>query len=223
MTISPNNPSGAVYAEAHLREVNALCREAGIYHISDETYEYFNYGTCPHFSPGSIPDAGAHTISLYSLSKAYGFASWRIGYMVVPQALFEPILKAQDTNLICPALISQYAAIGALQTGRAYCHDKISAIAQVRDIFNAALAPLPRCHTPGSGGAFYFLLRIETDMAPMALVCRLIDEHRVAAIPGNAFGLDQECCLRVAYGALDKETAAEGIERLVRGLKTIIN
>src|SRR5438093_284653 len=84
VTISPNNPTGAVYPEAALREVNAICREHGLYHIHDEAYEYFVYDGAKHFSPGSIPGAATHTISLYSLSKAYGFASWRIGAMVIP-------------------------------------------------------------------------------------------------------------------------------------------
>ncbi|HEX9002917.1 MAG TPA: aminotransferase class I/II-fold pyridoxal phosphate-dependent enzyme, partial [Blastocatellia bacterium] len=96
VTVSPNNPTGAVYKEADLREVNALCVERGIYHISDEAYEYFTYGA-KHFSPGSITGGHEHTISLYSLSKAYGFASWRIGFMVIPEHLFEAVNKIQDT------------------------------------------------------------------------------------------------------------------------------
>src|SRR5204862_4546052 len=87
VTVTPNNPSGAVLSESSLREVNALCRELGIYHIADEPYEYFTYGSARHVSPGSFPDAASHTISMYSLSKAYGFAGWRIGYVVYPEHL----------------------------------------------------------------------------------------------------------------------------------------
>ena len=74
------------FSESALREVNALCRERGIYHIADEVYEYFTYGGARHVSPGSFPGAAGHTISMYSLSKAYGFAGWRIGYMRLPGA-----------------------------------------------------------------------------------------------------------------------------------------
>ena len=70
-------------------------------------------------------------------------------------------------------------------------------------------------------GAFYFLLRLRANRAPMELVERLIREHRVAVIPGTTFGLEQVCHLRVAYGALRRETVAEGMGRLVRGLKAI--
>ena len=117
VTISPNNPSGAVYPEKTLRQVNDLCRRHGIYHISDEAYEYFIYDGARHFSPGSIAGSSQHTISLFSLSKAYGFASWRIGWMVIPERLFRPIRKIQDTILICPPVISQWAAVGAMRVG----------------------------------------------------------------------------------------------------------
>src|SRR5687768_16253484 len=104
VTISPNNPTGAVYPEAALREVNEICRTSGIYHVHDEAYEAFTYDV-PHFSPASIRGGEGHTIGLYSLSKAYGFASWRIGYMLIPAALFPAIRKIQDTNVICPPII----------------------------------------------------------------------------------------------------------------------
>ncbi len=112
VTISPNNPTGAVYAEDRLRAVNELCRRRRIYHISDEAYECFTWDGTAHFSPASIPGSEGHTLGLYSFSKSHGLASWRIGYMVVPRPLFEPIRKIQDTNLICPPVISQWAAVG---------------------------------------------------------------------------------------------------------------
>ena len=117
VTISPNNPTGAVYPEEDLRAVNELCHRRALYHISDEAYEYFTWNGTRHFSPASIAGSEGHTISLYSLSKSHGFASWRIGYMLVPRTLFEPIRKIQDTNLICPPVISQWAAVGAVGGG----------------------------------------------------------------------------------------------------------
>lgn len=222
VTISPNNPSGAVLGERDLRAVNALCRERGIYHFSDEAYEYFTYGGVRHVSPGAFPDAVGHTVSLYSLSKAYGFAGWRIGYMVYPEHLDAAMMKSQDTILICPTVASQLAAIAALETGRAYCEPHVRALAEVREIVLAELASLaPLAHVPAADGAFYCLLRVATTLDPLVLVERLIREHQVAVIPGTAFGMTDGCYLRVAYGALQKETVAEGLGRLVRGLRTI--
>lgn len=223
VTISPNNPTGAVYAETSLREVNELCRARGIYHISDEAYEYFTYDPARHFSPGSLPDSNKHTISLYSLSKAYGFASWRIGFMVIPEHLFDAVNKIQDTILICPPVVSQFAAVGAMQVGAEYCRNQVRQLADVRKLVQRELAQLAAyCVTPPADGAFYFFLKLHTELAPLALVERLVKEHRVAAIPGSAFGLTQGCYLRVAYGALQPETVAEGMGRLVHGIKTIL-
>ena len=224
VTVSPNNPSGAVYPEAVLRDINQTCREHGIYHISDEAYEYFTYNGAVHFSPGSIADADEYTISLFSLSKAYGFASWRIGYMVIPEHLEMAVTKAQDTNLICPTLASQYAAVGALEAGVEYCREKLRVIRTVRKNMLEELQSISSfCITPAADGAFYFLLEIATDLNSMDLAQRLIREHRVAVIPGITFGMQDACYLRVAYGALDQQTGIEGIQRLTHGLSAIVN
>ena len=224
VTISPNNPTGVVYPEAALREVNQICRQHNIYHISDEAYEYFTYNGVKHISPGAFAQSSSHTISLYSLSKAYGFASWRIGYMVIPEHLLVAVKKIQDTILICPPVVSQYAALGALQAGYNYCQKHIDAIALVRQLVLDSLKSIQDiCSIAPADGAFYFLLKIHTHNGAFEVVEQLIREHRVAVIPGTTFGMADGCYLRIAYGALQQDTAAEGIERLVQGLKFILS
>jgi aspartate/methionine/tyrosine aminotransferase len=224
VTVSPNNPSGAMYSEAALREINDLCRAHGIYHINDEAYEYFTYDGARHVSPGALAGAAEHTISLFSLSKAYGFASWRIGYMVIPAHLFDAVNKIQDTNLICPPAVSQRAALAALGTGAAYCRPHVARLAEVRDLVRQELDQVSDiCTAPAVSGAFYFLLRIHTRMDAFTLVERLIREHGVAAIPGTAFGLTDGCYLRISYGALDRQSVAAGVSRLVGGLRALVS
>ena len=223
VTISPNNPTGAVYREDDLRAVNEICKQSNIYHISDEAYEYFTYNGVRHFSPGSIEGSSKHTISLFSLSKAYGFASWRIGWMVIPEHLYMAIRKIQDTILICPPVISQWAAVGAMQAGADYCREKLQMTADIREIFLSELNCIAHLVTvPRADGAFYLLLRVHKKLDSMSLVKQLIEEHKVAVIPGTTFGMADGCYLRVAYGALQKKTAAEGISRLVKGLEQIL-
>jgi aspartate/methionine/tyrosine aminotransferase len=223
VTISPNNPTGAVYPVEDLAAVNQLCAERGLWHIHDEVYEYFTYGGARHVSPGAAPGAGAHTISLFSLSKAYGFASWRIGYMVIPETLWMAVNKIQDTILICPPHVSQAAAIGALAAGRPYCDRHVRTIAAVRDLVLARLAEVSDvCEAPSADGAFYCLLRVHTAMPAMTLAERLTREHRVATAPGTAFGLEKGCYLRVSYGALAPETVEQGMGRLVTGLQALV-
>jgi aspartate/methionine/tyrosine aminotransferase len=223
VTVTPNNPTGAVFPEAALREVNDLCARHGLFHISDEVYEYFTYGSATHASPGAFDGAEAHTISLFSLSKAYGFAGWRIGYMVYPERLHDAIAKVQDTVLVCPPVISQIAAVAAMEAGPAYCRQHLESIAEVRDIVLSELRALePLCTVPPADGAFYCFLRVNADADPFPLAERLIREYRVAVVPGHAFGATSGCYFRIAYGALQKATVAEGIGRLVNGLRVLL-
>jgi len=78
------------------------------------------------------------------------------------------------------------------------------------------------CRIPPADGAFYLLLQVDTRIAGVDLVERLVREHGVAVLPGSAFGMTESCTLRVAYGALEKATVAEGIGRLVRGLRALV-
>ena len=221
VTVSPNNPAGVVYPPDALRAINRLCAARGIYHISDEAYEYFTYDGAEHCSPGSF--GGEHTISLFSMSKAYGMASWRVGFLVVPEHLFDDMMKIQDTVIICAPAVSQAVALGALAAGRSFCLRRLPAIARVRERMLAAFSRIPDLLTiPPSQGAFYFLAKVRTFLDDLTLVERLIREHRVAVIPGGTFGIGEGCSLRISYGNLRSEAALEGARRLVRGLKTIL-
>ena len=223
VTVSPNNPSGAVYSQGDLRRVNQLCCDRNLYHISDEAYEYFTYEGAEHISPGSFDTNQNHTISLFTLSKAYGFASWRIGYMVIPPHLREAVQKIQDTLLICPPVVSQYVALGALQVGQDYCQQHLAAIEQKRCLIEQSMQPLQHLGSISKGlGAFYFLIKVNTSLPDMTVVSQLIRNHGVAVIPGSAFGMKQGCYLRIAYGALEIASMAPGITRLVQGLEEIV-
>ncbi len=222
VTISPNNPTGVVYDPSALVQVNQLCRERGIYHLSDEAYEYFTYDGIQHFSPGSLTGSEEQTISLFSLSKAYGFASWRIGYMVIPQHLLLSVKKAQDTNLICPPVISQYAALGALNIGVNYCQKYLPDLSLMREQFLQEFQSLEDiCTIAPTAGAFYFFLKVNSEISDFELVKKLIEQYKVAVLPGSTFGMKNGCYLRVAYGALEPKTSVAALQRLIRGLRAM--
>jgi aspartate/methionine/tyrosine aminotransferase len=202
--------------------VNQLCRDRAIYHISDEAYEYFHFdGT--HFSPGSIEGADRYTITLFSLSKSYGMAGWRVGYMVIPTELELAVKKIQDTNLICPPIMSQLAGVAALQAGREWVFEQNRNLLSVRELVLSQLAALgERVRVPKPEGAFYALIETDTTQTDMEIVQRLIRDYGVATMPGSTFGVTDRTALRVAFGSLQSDTVAEGMGRLVRGLVEIL-
>jgi aspartate/methionine/tyrosine aminotransferase len=226
VTVSPNNPTGAVYSKESLMEVNTLCATKKIYHFSDEAYEYFTYEGAEHFSPASIPGAHRHTISFYSMSKNYGMASWRIGYVVFPADLLDAMNKVQDTNLICAPVVSQMLALEVLKYGRPWVQPKIDALAAVRKNVYQILEELgDLVHFPKTRGAFYVLLRLPGLSANgdiLAFNRRMARDHKVVSVPGFTFGLtnlQQFNYQRLSYGALQAETVSEGVARYVKAVK----
>jgi aspartate/methionine/tyrosine aminotransferase len=110
-----------------------------------------------------------------------------------------------------------------MAVGPAYCRRHLQPLAEIHDIVTGELRALePLCTVPPADGAFYCFIRINADVNPMQTAERLIREHKVAVMPGTAFGMTEGCYFRVAYGALQKETVSEGIGRLVRGLRTLL-
>ena len=226
ITVSPNNPTGAVYSEGSLRAINALCAQHGLYHFSDEAYEYFTYEGVKHFSPASIPGAMKHTLSFYSMSKNYGMASWRVGYVVFPANLFDAMNKVQDTNLICAPMPSQLLAIQALKQGRNWVAPKIQALSEVRQTVYRTLEGLgDLVQFPKTQGAFYVLMKLPglaQGIEPIEFNRAMTEKFKVASIPGFAFGLTQSHeanYQRLSYGALEAASVAEGVQRYVAAVK----
>jgi len=218
VTVSPNNPTGAVYPPAVIAAIDRLCREAGLYHIRDEAYEYFRYDGGTPATPGD-PERSIH---LYSLSKSYGFAGWRIGYMLAPAALHEALLKAQDSNLICATHVAQAAAAACLATGPDYCRARLPELERGRDALLQALRPLaPAVTANRPEGAFYVMLSLPPALEDFAVARRLVEEFGVGVIPGSAFGITEGCSLRVSYGALTGAALEDAVARLAAGLDRI--
>ena len=110
-----------------------------------------------------------------------------------------------------------------MDTGRAYCEPYVRQLSSIRDDVLEKLSALaPLAEVPAADGAFYCLLKVNTDLQPLALAERLIREHQVAVVPGPAFGMHDGCYFRVAYGALQKETVSEGLGRLAAGLRSML-
>ena len=111
--VNPGNPTGVMIPQATVEAASALCAAHGIWLVMDNTYEHFAYdGRPPHACV-----EGDHVINVFSFSKAFGMMGWRVGYLAFPPALVGELFKAQDTIVICPTVVSQRAALGALEAG----------------------------------------------------------------------------------------------------------
>jgi len=220
VTISPNNPSGAVLPPPVLAAINRLCAQRGLLHICDEAYALFGHGETPVWSPGSQPASGSHTITLGSLSKSHGMAGWRVGWAVVPEALVPELAKVQDTILICPPRLIQRVAIAALQAGPDWCRQQIAGLGERRRLVLSQLQPAgdaPWQVLGPADGAFYVLLRLACNRHPDAVMAELIRRHGLALVSGSSFGLPG-CHLRLSYGMLESSALVEALRRLVAGL-----
>jgi aspartate/methionine/tyrosine aminotransferase len=223
VSISPNNPTGVIYKKELLIEINNICREKKIFHISDEAYEYFTYDNNKHFSPASLENSEKHTISIFSLSKTYGMAGWRIGYCVYPDFLDTSVKKVQDTDLICAPTASQYLASEAMRTGTRFISPYIKEIEEVRNIVIQKLNTLGNNFSfVKPNGAFYVFIKINTKKSCIELTKELISKYKVAVVPGFTFGMNYDCYLRLAFGALSKQTVTEGIDRFINGINDTV-
>ena len=229
VTTSPGNPSGVVIPGPVLAAINRICADHGLFHVSDEAYAAFVHGDVPHVPPGRLTGSGAHTVSLHSLSKAYGMAGWRVGYAAVPKRLLSGLIQVQDTVLICPPRPMQLAARAALAAGPDWIAPRVAELGQRRRQLLDALEDarqrgLPIAFSPVPDGAFYLLLRCATRLNGHELVQRLLLEHGVATLPGEGFGLAAAsgwASLRLSYAMLEASGLALAVARLLRGLKDL--
>lgn len=223
ITVSPNNPTGAVYPEADLRAVNELCAQHGLLHFSDEAYEYFTFEGARHFSAASLPGAERHTLTFQSFSKGWGMASWRCGYVVYPAALADAMNKVQDTNLICAPVASQLLALELLKQGRQWLEPHLQALAAVRQQVHESLGGIGALASfAKTEGGFYVMVKLPGIKDAMAFSRAMVERHRVAAIPGFAFGLTDTADAnfqRLSFGSLDAQTVAEGVARFVSAVR----
>jgi len=219
--VSPNNPTGAVYTRNVLKEIGALCAENDMYLITDETYEHFVYDNTQHVSALELDKNIDHTISLFSFSKSYGMAGYRIGYAVFPKHIYDEMLKVQDTLTICAPSPLQAAAEAAIKLGSTYPKQFIPRIERARKILLERLTHLDSAELPITNGSYYFLLKLSTKKSDWQIAKKLIEEHGVITIPGEAFGARYPA-LRVAYANVDESMAETGISRLTKGLQEIL-
>lgn len=210
----PNNPTGAIMEKEDLEAIAEIIREKDIFVISDEIYAELTYKG-KHVSIASLPGMQERTVLINGFSKSYAMTGWRLGYACAPKEIMEQMLKIHQFAIMCAPTTSQYAAVEALRNGD-------EDVAMMRESYNQRRRFLMHafkemgleCFEPY--GAFYVFPSIkEFGMTSDEFANRLLQEEKVAVVPGTAFGDCGEGFLRISYAysidslkiALDKINA----------------
>ncbi len=211
----PNNPTGAVMEKADLEALTDIIIEKDLYVLSDEIYAELTYTGKDHISIASLPGMKERTILINGFSKAYAMTGWRLGYACGPQAIISQMVKLHQYCIMCAPTNSQYAAVVALRE----CDEEV---AQMREAYNQRRRFLMHafeqmglpCFEPF--GAFYVFPCIrEFGMTSEEFATRLLEQERVAVVPGNAFGDSGEGFVRISY-AYSIDSLKEAMTRLGR-------
>lgn len=213
----PNNPTGAIMERKDLEEIAEVILEKDIFVLSDEIYSELTYKE-EHVSIVSLPGMQERTILINGFSKAYAMTGWRLGYACGPKEIMEQMLKIHQFAIMCAPTTSQYAAIEALKNGDEDVREMREAYNQRRRYLMHAFKQMGlECFEPF--GAFYVFPCIkEFGMTSDEFATRFLEEEKVAAVPGTAFGDCGEGYLRISY-AYSLENLKLAIGRLENFIK----
>ena len=216
----PTNPTGGTMTRAELEQIAALVLRHNLLLITDEIYSELTFEG-EHVSIASLPGMAERTLFLHGFSKAYAMTGFRIGYACGPADLIEAMMRIHQYSMLCASIISQEAALEALQSGEP---DTIAMREQYqlrRNLIVKAFNAMGlTCHLPR--GSFYAFPCIRsTGLTSKEFAVRLLKEEKVACVPGGAFGPSGEGFLRCCFAtALDQsEVATERMARFLARLQ----
>ena len=216
----PTNPTGAVLPRDEQQKIAALCIEHDLVVLTDEIYADLSYdGEQP--SIASVPGMRERTIFLNGFSKSYAMTGFRIGYACAPAVLTEAMMRVHQYSMLCASIISQEAALEALRNGEPAMISMREEYRRRRNFLVHHFNKMGlKCHEPK--GAFYLFPDIRpTGLGSREFAIRLLEEKRVAVVPGNAFGPGGEGFVRCSYAtAMDQlEAAVPRMAEFVKGLQ----
>ena len=212
---TPSNPTGAIVDSSEIKKIAELALKHNFYVLSDEVYESFIYGDRKHLSIASLSeDIKKLTITANSVSKTYAMTGWRIGYCGADREIIKAMDNLQSHSTSNPSNIAQMAALEALNGPQESVIQMVKAFDERRRFMHKRLNELPGVSCVEPEGAFYAFPDISgTGMTSVEFANKLLDEERVAVVPGIAFGSDNH--IRLSY--------ATSIQEIERGLGRIEN
>src|SRR5699024_2929130 len=208
---NPHNPTGNVIGLDILKDISRICQKYDLYVLSDEIYEKIIYDDFHYVSIASLPNMFERCITINGFSKAYAMDGGRLGYIVGPKNIIDPILKIHQNNDSCVTTFVQIAGVEAYNN----CSFEVSEMVKIykarRDFIVEKLNAIKgvKCNLPK--GSFYVFPRFDIkNMNSEELCIYLLENAHVASVPGSAFGEEDNIHLRFSYAA--------GMEDIEKGM-----
>ena len=222
VVVNPSNPTGGVFSRETLEKLSEIAIRHDLLVIADEIYSQLVYDGTEHVSIASLPGMKERTITLGGFSKAYSMTGWRLGYMCAPVGIIQACVRVHQYTVTCASSFVQEAALTALSD----CAEDVEAMRKEyqrrKDYVVKALNEIDGISCNNPHGAFYIFVNIKSlGMTSMEVAEYLLDNAKIALVPGSAFGSEGEGYLRISYACSyeDLQEACARIKKAVEELK----
>jgi aspartate aminotransferase len=218
---SPSNPTGSIYSREEIKALGDICVEKGVLIMSDEIYEKLAYDGAQHTSVASFsPEHYNHTIVVHGLAKAYSMTGWRLGLTAAPEPIAKAIDAIQSHSTSNPTSFAQKGGVAALNGPQDHLPVWLAEYSRRRSYAWKRLNSMPGISCVNAKGAFYLFPNVsQTGLGSLEFCSQLLEQQKVAAVPGTAFGAGDYIRLSYATSMENIEKGLDRIEVFVRGRK----
>jgi aspartate aminotransferase len=217
---SPSNPTGSIYTPEEIKALGDICVEKGVLIMSDEIYEKLVYDGAQFASVASYSQAHYdHTIIVHGLAKAYSMTGWRLGYLAAPEPIAKAIDAIQSHSTSNPTSFAQKGGVAALNGPQDHLKTWLEEYSRRRLFAWQKLNTIPGISCVNAKGAFYLFPNISgTGLKSAEFCAKLLEQEKVAAVPGIAFGADDYIRLSYATSLANIQKGLDRIEKFAKGL-----
>jgi aspartate aminotransferase len=217
---SPSNPTGSLYTREEIKALGDICVGKNVLIMSDEIYEKLVYDGAEHVSVASFSAVHQeHTVIVHGFAKAYSMTGWRLGYLAAPEPIAKAIDAIQSHSTSNPTSFAQKGAVAALNGPQDHLKSWLAEYAKRRSFAHQRLNSIPGISCVNAKGAFYLFPNIsKLGLSSSDFCARLLDEQKVAAVPGIAFGAEGYLRISYATSMANIEKGLDRLEKFARGL-----
>jgi aspartate aminotransferase len=218
---SPSNPTGSVYTPEEIKALGDICVEKNVLIMSDEIYEHLLYDSAQHKSVASFSQAHYdHTIVVHGFAKAWSMTGWRLGFLAAPEPIAKAIDAIQSHSTSNPTSFAQKGGVAALTGPQDHLPKWLAEFSKRREFAWKKLNSIPGISCVNAKGAFYLFPNIsKLGLSSTDFCAKLLEQEKVAAVPGIAFGADDYLRISYATSMVNIEKGLDRLDKFVRGLK----